>query len=93
MLALEVARVEIDTVGAAKHTDQVTHHSACSPARRPKRGSESGGWGFGEHGPPCPEESGAGPKERPTAWTAYISLASGRLRASEAVGLAQVQGG
>ena len=42
--------MEINTVGAARHTDQVTHHSACSPARRPKRGSESGGWGFGEHG-------------------------------------------
>ena len=54
MLALEVARVEIDTVGAARHTDQVTYHCACSPARHPKHGSESGGSGFRKHGPPCP---------------------------------------
>ena len=54
MLALEVARVEIDTasVGAARHTDQVTQHPACSPARHPKHGSESVRWGFGKHGPP-----------------------------------------
>ena len=67
MLPLEVARVEINTVAAARHTDQVTHHSACSPARRPKRGSESGGWGFGEHGPPYPEclEQGQGRGQQP----------------------------
>ena len=83
----------VGTVVGAWHRDQVTQHSACSPAHRPKRASESGGSGSGEHGPPCPEESGAGPREGPTAWTAHVSLASGRLRASEAAGLAQVQGG
>ena len=51
-----------------------------------------GGRGLGKQGPPCPEESGAGPREGPTAWTAHVSLASGRLRVSEAAGLAQVQG-
>ena len=51
MLALEVARLEIDPA-VARHTDQVTQHSICPPTCSPKSASESGGSGFGKHGPP-----------------------------------------
>ena len=61
MLALEVARVEIDTA-VARHTDQVTQHSICPPTCSPESASESGGSGFGKPGPPYPEclEQGQG---------------------------------
>ena len=92
MLALEVADVEIDSPAARQqtrlHSTLPTH-----PPTALNVPLSLGGRGLGKQGPPCPEESGAGPREGPTAWTAHVSLASGRLRASEAAGLAQVQGG
>ena len=67
VLTVEAAGGVVGTVVGAWHRDQVTHHSACSPARHPTRGSESGGWGFGEHGPPYPEclEQGQGRGQQP----------------------------
>ena len=66
MLALVVGRVKIDPA-VARHTNQVTQHSICSPTCRPKSASESGGSGFGKHGPPYPEclEEGQGRGRQP----------------------------
>lgn len=79
-----VVEVVVGTAAGAWRTDQITHCSACSPAPSPARGSEPGGWG--EHGLPWPEDSGAGPWQGAYSLDLHISLASRSLRASEAGG-------
>ena len=87
VLIAEVAGVVAGTAVGAWRTDQVTHCSACPPTRSLKRGSEPGvgrGVVVGTMG--CLRSLEQGQGRGPIAWTAHISLAARRLRASEAGG-------